>query len=267
MPAWGHADAGVGVPGFESCRRGRWGGIPAARATPRAPRAGQAGPASAQRQRRMRLWQAPDVRHGLDGRLHRNTVLLAAGAHRLQVGRFAGDDGAPRPAPVRRQRSSMTAACAWTTASPRTGRTCTRSRAFGSRRSQSPPRQVVAANLVDADGTPRLHAAGGALDDRVDRRDDVRGGPVLSVKEGDPCAVGPHEAPDERNRGAAEGVDVLVVVPRPRPAERFSSASSGGSPLPPSTSTACFITSWKSSSSSGSARLAKPAPTRRMAKP
>ena len=37
-------------------------------------------------------------------------------------------------------------------------------------------------------------------------------GPVVIREEGGPGAVVALEAPDERNRGAAEGVDVLVVV-------------------------------------------------------
>ena len=71
---------------------------------------------------------------------------------------------------------------------------------------------LLCPRAVDSDGVPGLHAVACRLDQRVGGRDDMSGGAVVGGQEGGLRPVVRLEAAEELDRGAIEGVDVLVVV-------------------------------------------------------
>ena len=148
--------------------------------------------------------------------MRRDALRLAEGAHRCDVFPLARDHRAPRPLPIGLERRE--------TLKLRHHDLRLRDRVPARRKNlDTPPchgverlpraaRRVLGADLVDVDGTPGLHPLPRRLDHRVGGLDDVAGGAVVTDEIGSIRPVIRFEATDELDRGAAEGVDVLVVV-------------------------------------------------------
>lgn len=73
-------------------------------------------------------------------------------------------------------------------------------------------RRLLLPPAIHGNVAPDLHAVDGRRDDAVRRLDDVAGRAVVLGQEGRTGRVVGLEAPDELDRGALEGIDVLVVV-------------------------------------------------------